>query len=111
MDIVVLLKQVPATESLIQVAEDGVSIKTDDLKWVINPYDEFAVEEALRIREAQGGTVTILSVGPDKAVEAIRTEWSGPSIFLRQKSRNLWSSGYSGARSKYCQMKVCSRVG
>jgi len=72
-DIVVLLKQVPATESLIQVAEDGVSIKTDELKWVINPYDEFAVEEALRIREAQGGTVTLLSVGPDKAVEAIRT--------------------------------------
>jgi electron transfer flavoprotein beta subunit len=72
-DIVVLLKQVPATESLIQVAEDGVSIKTDEIKWVINPYDEFAVEEALRIREAQGGTVTILSVGPDKAVEAIRT--------------------------------------
>ncbi len=73
MDIVVLLKQVPATESLIQVAEDGVSIKTDELKWVINPYDEFAVEEALRIREAQGGSVTILSVGGDKAVEAIRT--------------------------------------
>lgn len=73
MDIVVLLKQVPATESLVSVADDGISIKTDDLKWVINPYDEFAVEEALRIREAQGGTVTILSIGTDKAVEAIRT--------------------------------------
>ncbi|OGP60836.1 MAG: electron transfer flavoprotein subunit beta [Deltaproteobacteria bacterium RBG_13_49_15] len=73
MDIVVLVKQVPDTESLIQIAGDGVSIKTDDLKWVINPYDEFAVEEALRIREAQGGTVTILSMGPAKTVEAIRT--------------------------------------
>jgi len=72
-DIVVLLKQVPATESLIQVADDGVSIKTEELKWVINPYDEFAVEEALRIREAQGGSVTVLSVGTNKAVEAIRT--------------------------------------
>jgi electron transfer flavoprotein beta subunit len=72
-DIVVLLKQVPATESLIQIAEDGVSIKTADLKWVINPYDEFAVEEALRIREAKGGAVTIVSVGSDKAVEAVRT--------------------------------------
>ena len=68
-----MLKQVPATESLIQVAEDGVSIKTDDLKWVINPYDEFAVEEALRIREAHGGEVTVLSMGPAKTVEAIRT--------------------------------------
>ena len=73
MEIVVLLKQVPATESLIQVAADGVSIKTDGLKYVINPYDELAVEEALKIRDAQGGTVTVVSVGPSKASEAIRT--------------------------------------
>jgi electron transfer flavoprotein beta subunit len=72
-EIVVLLKQVPATESIIAVAGDGKSIKTDDLKWVISPYDEFAVEEALRIRDAQGGKVTILTVGPDKATEAVRT--------------------------------------
>ncbi len=68
-----MLKQVPATESQIEIADDGVSIKTADLKWVINPYDEFAVEEALRIRETQGGTVTILSKGTDKAIEAVRT--------------------------------------
>ncbi len=73
MEIIVLLKQVPATESLIVIADDGVSIKTDDIKWVINPYDEFAVEEALRIKEAHGGSVTILSAGPDKTAEAIRT--------------------------------------
>ncbi len=73
MEIVVLLKQVPATESFIDIADDGVSIKTDDVKWVINPYDEFAVEEALQITKEQGGSVTILSVGGDKAVEAIRT--------------------------------------
>lgn len=73
MDVVVLVKQVPDTESLIQIAEDGVSIKTGDLKWVINPYDEFAVEEALQIRETHGGTVTILSMGPEKTTEAIRT--------------------------------------
>ena len=73
MDIIVLLKQVPSTESLVQIAEDGRSVKTDDVNWVINPYDEFAVEEALRIREKQGGTVTLVSVGTAKAVEAIRT--------------------------------------
>jgi len=69
-EIVVLLKQVPATESLIGIADDGVS---DDIKWVINPYDEFAVEEALQIKEAHGGSVTIISVGPEKTTEAIRT--------------------------------------
>jgi electron transfer flavoprotein beta subunit len=73
MDIVVLVKQVPDTESLVQIAGDGVSIKKDDIKWIMNPYDELAVEEALRIKEAKGGTVTVLSVGPQKAQETIRT--------------------------------------
>ncbi|MGD8991689.1 MAG: electron transfer flavoprotein subunit beta, partial [Desulfobacterales bacterium] len=72
MDIVVLVKQVPDTESLVQIADDGVSIKTQDIKWIMNPYDELAVEAALQIKEAQGGSVTILSLGPDKAIEAIR---------------------------------------
>jgi electron transfer flavoprotein beta subunit len=73
MDIVVLVKQVPDTESLVQIAADGVSIKKDDIKWVMNPYDELAVEEALRLREAKGGAVTIVSFGPQKAQETIRT--------------------------------------
>ncbi len=73
MDIVVLVKQVPDTESLVQIAADGVSIRKEDIKWVMNPYDELAVEEALRIKEAKGGTVTVVSVGAPKAQETIRT--------------------------------------
>ena len=73
MEIVVLVKQVPDTESLIEIAEDGVSIKTQDIKWVMNPYDEIAVEEALQIRDAQSGSVTVVSMGPAKAAETIRT--------------------------------------
>ncbi|MFC1816482.1 electron transfer flavoprotein subunit beta/FixA family protein [Thermodesulfobacteriota bacterium] len=73
MEIVVLLKQVPATESLIEIAADGLSIKTDDIKWIMNPYDEFAVEEALQIREKHDGSVTVLSVGSQQTIEAIRT--------------------------------------
>ena len=73
MNIVVLLKQVPSTESFIEIADDGVSIKIDDLKMVINPYDEFAVEEAIQLKEAHGGSVTILSVGREKTIESIRT--------------------------------------
>jgi len=72
-EIIVLLKQVPSTESFIEIAEDEISIKKDDIKFVINPYDEFAVEEAIRLKEAHGGSVTILSAGTDKTVEAIRT--------------------------------------
>lgn len=73
MNIVVLLKQVPSTESFIEIADDGVSIKTDNIKMVINPYDEFAVEEAIRLKEAHGGSVAILSVGGKKTIESIRT--------------------------------------
>lgn len=73
MDIVVLAKQVPDTESLVKIADDNVSINTDNIKWAINPYDEIALEEALRIRDAKGGTVTVLSVGPQRTEKAIRT--------------------------------------
>jgi len=73
LEIVVLLKQVPATESDIQIAENGVSILPENIKWVMNPYDEFAVEESLRIKEAHGGTVTVLSAGPERTIETIRT--------------------------------------
>ena len=73
MEIVVLVKQVPDTESIIEIEGDGMSIKKQDIKWVMNPYDEIAVEEALQVREAQGGAVTVVSMGPQKTVETIRT--------------------------------------
>jgi electron transfer flavoprotein beta subunit len=72
-EIAVLLKQVPATESLVEIDDDGAAIKTDGINWVMNPYDEMAVEEALQIRSAAGGTVTVFTLGPEKAVEALRT--------------------------------------
>ena len=73
MEIIVLMKQVPATESFIEIAQDGKSIKTDTLNWVINPYDEIAIEEAIRIKEAHGGNVTVLTIGQSGAQDAIRT--------------------------------------
>lgn len=73
MNILVCLKQVPDTESQIRVAPDGKSIVTDGIKWVMNPYDEYAVEEALRLKEKFGGEVTIIGVGPQRVTESIRT--------------------------------------
>jgi electron transfer flavoprotein beta subunit len=72
-NIIVCLKQVPDTETQIKVAPDAKSIVTDDIKWVMNPYDEFGVEEALQIKEKLGGEVTVVSLGPKRATEAIRT--------------------------------------
>ncbi len=73
MKIVVCMKQVPSSEARIALASDGVSINTADVEMAINPYDEYAVEEALKIKEARGeGEVIILSIGPEKTIEAIR---------------------------------------
>ena len=74
MNVVALVKQVPDTESLVEINTAADNIKTDNLKWIMNPYDEMAVEEALRIKERQGaGKVTVLSVGTERAVSTIRT--------------------------------------
>ena len=73
MNIVVCLKQVPDTETQIKIAPDGTSIVQDDIKWVMNPYDEFGVEEALKLREKFGGEVTVVGLGPKRVTESIRT--------------------------------------
>ncbi|MFC1883370.1 electron transfer flavoprotein subunit beta/FixA family protein [Thermodesulfobacteriota bacterium] len=73
MNIVVCIKQVPDTETQIKIAPDGKSIVSDDIKWVMNPYDEFGVEEALRLKEKFGGEVTVVGLGPKRVTESIRT--------------------------------------
>ncbi len=73
MKIGVLVKQVPDTETKIRIADGGSGIETGDIKWIVNPYDEFAIEQALKLKEDQGGEVIVFSLGPDRAQEAIRT--------------------------------------
>jgi electron transfer flavoprotein beta subunit len=70
-NILVCLKQTFDTEERI-VVENG-RVKEDGVKFIINPYDEYAVEEALRLKEEHGGEVTVVSVGPSRFEEAIRT--------------------------------------
>ncbi len=72
MKILVMVKQVPDTATKIQIKADGSGIIEDGIKWVINPYDEFAIEESLRIREKFGGEVVIVAVGPTRVEEAVR---------------------------------------
>ena len=73
MNIIVCMKQVPDTETLIKIKPDGSGIVTDDIKYVMNPYCEFAVEEALRIKEKFGGQAILVTLGSARAVEALRT--------------------------------------
>jgi electron transfer flavoprotein beta subunit len=72
MNIVVCVKQVPDTWSERTLKESDSTLDRDAADAVINELDEFAIEEGLRIAEAHGGEVTILSMGPERASEAIR---------------------------------------
>ena len=73
MNIIACIKQVPDTEAQIRVNADGSGIDEAGIKWVMSTYDEFGVEEALKLKEKHGGDVTIVSFGPARAIEAIRT--------------------------------------
>jgi electron transfer flavoprotein beta subunit len=70
--IIVLVKQVPDTTTRIRVAPDGRSIVDNDVSWIVAPYDEFAIEEALKIKEARGGEVVLVSLGPERVQAALR---------------------------------------
>jgi electron transfer flavoprotein beta subunit len=72
MRIAVCLKQVPDTEARLRVAKDGRWIDEEDLPFVINESDEYALEEALRLVEKQGGEVVVFSIGPERTREALR---------------------------------------
>jgi electron transfer flavoprotein beta subunit len=72
-NIIACIKQVPDTEAQIRVKADGSGIDETGIKWVMGTYDEFGVEEALRLKEKFGGEVTVISLGPARVMEAIRT--------------------------------------
>ncbi len=75
MKILTCVKQVPDTNTKVQIKADKSGIDTAGIKWVLNPYDEFAVEEAIKLRDANAGSQLIVAtVGPKgRAVDALRT--------------------------------------
>jgi electron transfer flavoprotein beta subunit len=70
--ILVTAKRVEDPESKIKVKPDGTGIVTDGVNYKMNPFDEIAVEEALRLKEKHGGEVIVASIGADKSVTEIR---------------------------------------
>jgi electron transfer flavoprotein beta subunit len=74
MKILVCIKQVPDTATQVKVGAGSRAIDTAGITWIVSPYDEFAVEEALRIKEKRGqGEVVAVSLGPDRVKEALRS--------------------------------------
>jgi electron transfer flavoprotein beta subunit len=73
MNSIVCIAYVPDTETKIKLAADDKSIDESDVKWIVSPYDEYALEEAIKTKEAkESGAVTVLSLGPERAKTGIR---------------------------------------
>ncbi len=97
MNILVVLKQTFDTEEKIvinngQISEDGV-------EFIINPYDEYAVEEAIKLKEEHGGEVTVISVGPDRTENALRTALAmGADKAVLVDDESLFGDEYTTAK-------------
>lgn len=72
MKIVVCVNHVPDTETRVKVGSDGISIDRTGVNFIMNPYDEFGVEEALRVKQKHGGEVTAVSLGGETHKETLR---------------------------------------
>jgi electron transfer flavoprotein beta subunit len=65
------VRRVPDTAARIRIAADGKSIDTSDADFVINPYEEYALEQAVQLKEKHGGEVTVITLGPEKTTQII----------------------------------------
>jgi len=72
MNILVCIKQVPDMESKFKVGGDGTWYDGADLAWRMNEYDEYAVEQAVQLKEKTGGDLTVLCIGPDRVKETMK---------------------------------------
>ncbi len=72
MNSVVCVSHVPDTESRIKIGADKQHIDEAGIKFIVSPYDEYALEEAIRTKEAKGGDVTVMTFGPDRAAQGLR---------------------------------------
>lgn len=100
MNIIVCVSLVPDSTTKVKIAPDNKSIDQTGVSFIINPYDEFAVEEAVQLKEKNGGEVTVISFGTDKSKEAIKKAFqmgADKGILIKADSDNFDS--YTVARN------------
>ena len=107
MKIVVLVKNVPDTEAKIKPTPDRTKIDTQGIKWVMNTFDEYAVEAALQLKEKfkDNSTVTVISLGPDRVLETLRTALAMGA----DEAVHVWDSAFEGA-DMLTNAKILSKV-
>jgi len=101
MKIAVCIKRVPDTETRVKPAADGKGLDEGGVKFILNPYDEFAVEEGLR-----RGDVTVLSLGPAAAQETIRTALAmGADRGVLLQTDRIPADGFETAKAIAAELK------
>jgi electron transfer flavoprotein beta subunit len=96
MKVVVLVKQVPDTETNIKLGDKAIN--EAGVKWIISPYDEFAIEEGIKIREKGGGEVIAVAVGPDRVQEVLRTAYAmgvDKAVHIKVDPYNTFDAGFT----------------
>src|SRR6266568_1695713 len=107
MKIAVCIKRVPDSETRVKIASDGKSLDEAGVKFILNPYDEFAVEEALRRKEQAGtGEVVVVTLGPAAAQETIRTALAmGADRGVLLEAERIPADGLEVARALAAELK------
>ena len=103
MNIIVCVNHVPDTETKVRVGSDGRTLEKSGVNWMLSPYDEFAVEEALRTKEKAGGQVTAISLGGDAHKETLRKALAmgvDKAVLLKDENvRDSFSVGHALANA------------
>lgn len=106
MKILVLAKHVPDTETVIKITSGGKSIDEADFKYMVNPCDEYAMEEAIRTQEKFKGESVVISVGPARAQETIR------KALAMGMDRGVWinTEGFNNTIDSYTIASAIAKV-
>jgi len=90
MKIIVCIKQVPERDAQVRISSSGKSIEESDIQFAMNESDAYALEEALQLKEKNGGEVVVLSAGPERAGTTIREALAkGADRAIQVESDNL----------------------
>ncbi|MEO6694329.1 MAG: electron transfer flavoprotein subunit beta/FixA family protein [Ignavibacteria bacterium] len=108
MKIIVCVSLVPDSTTKIKLSDSKKTIDENGVSYILNPYDEFAVEEAIRLKEKNSGEVTVISFGIDKSKEAIKKSFqmgADKGVFIKASTNNFDSYTVAKNLSEYIKLQ------